>query len=131
MWINRRHFIDLQLSLGVARDSAIFERTGASRLSATCKALSEQKAKDDITLDWMRHRVNAVEKLNAQLLNKVAGIHIPVPEIVPTRPGSITDRMPDYDSIPDFEDVGDKEAARLGAKHDDAGNLEFTTINNG
>lgn len=85
--------------------------------------LSEQKAKDDITIDWMRHRINALEKLNAQLLMKAAGIFVPVPEIVPTRPGTITDTSFDYS--PDFNDVGDAEADRLGIKHADDGSLKY------
>lgn len=85
---------------------------------------SSQKAKDDISIDWMRHRVNALEKQNAILLQKAAGISLPVPEIVPTRPGTMTD-IPNFDSLPSFEDVGDTEAQRLGLRHDPLGFLAF------
>ena len=85
--------------------------------------LRSQKVKDDVSIDWLRHRVNALEKQNAVLVMKVGGVAFPVPEIVPTRPGTIS--TPDFDSMPSFEDVGDKEAARLHLTHDDNGVLSF------
>lgn len=98
-----------------------------SAIAATIDGLRAQKAKDDLTIDWMRHRINALEKERAILLNKVAGIHIPVPEIVPTRPGTLSRDLPDFDSLPSFEDVGDQEATRLGIKHLDDGTLKYTS----
>ena len=82
-----------------------------------------QKAKDDITIDWMRHQVNSLSKQNAILVQKAAGVHFPVPEIVPTRPGSMT--VPDFDSLPSFEDVGDTTAARMGIQHTVDGLVEY------
>lgn len=80
-------------------------------------ALQEQKAKDDVTIDWMRHRINALEKERSILLMRAAGIALPVPEIVPTMPRSTA---PGFDALPSFEDVGDGEAARLGLSNDEA-----------
>jgi hypothetical protein len=80
-------------------------------------ALQEQKAKDDVTIDWMRHRINALEKERSILLMRAAGIALPVPEIVPTMPRSTA---PGFDALPSFEDVGDGEAARLGLANDEA-----------
>lgn len=84
-----------------------------------------QKAKDDITIDWMRHRLNALEKERAILLNRVGGIVIPIPEIVPSRPGTISELPMDMTHLPSFEDVGDTEATRLGISHDNEGNLKY------
>jgi len=95
------------------------------RLIGEQLALRQQKIKDDITIDWMRHRVNALEKLNAQLMLKATGIHVPIPEIVPTRPGTLTDPPLDMTYMPSFEDVGDSEAARLGVEHEGDGTLVF------
>lgn len=81
-----------------------------------------QKAKDDVSMDWMRHRINALEKQHAILLQKAAGIAMPVPEIVPSRPGTVSS---DFAHLPSFEDVGDSEAIRLGVAHDDLGFLNF------
>lgn len=89
-----------------------------------------QKAKDDITIDWMRHRVNALEKQNAVLMQKATGVAMPIPEIVPTRPGTLSQTpmmLPNLNELPSFEDVGDNEAARLGIMHDEDGTAVYTT----
>ena len=103
-----------------------------NKLQAECvvsvrisEELKHQKGKDDLTIDWMRHRINALEKERAILLNKVAGVIVPVPEIVPTRPGTISQLPGDYDFSPSFEDVGDDKAHKLGLGHDDTGHLTF------
>ncbi|HKB79885.1 MAG TPA: hypothetical protein VKH35_09240 [Thermoanaerobaculia bacterium] len=87
------------------------------------RTLSAEKAKDDVHIDWLRHRVNALEKMTAVLMQKAAGVSLPVPEIVPTRPGSMT--VPNFDYMPSFEDVGEEEARRLGIEHDDSGELVY------
>lgn len=118
MWVNKAM---LQQILDENRDMH-----GATR-SVVYESLKAQHARDTMTIDWMRHRINALEKERAILLNKVAGVHIPVPEIVPTRPGTLSRDLPDFDSLPSFEDVGDQEAARLGIKHAEDGSLNYTS----
>lgn len=123
MWVNRSLYQvvldDNKRMSDVAAISLAHEKEAEGR-SAT---LHSQKAKDDITIDWMRHRINALEKQNTILMQKAMGVAFPVPEIVPTRPNSIS---PDYLEMPSFEDLGDAEAARLGIKVNDAGTLEYT-----
>lgn len=124
MWVNRQLF-DM-----IVADN----KTQAEKLAAvwnTCHLLQgeidatrTQKGKDDVHIDWMRHRVNALEKQNAVLINKAAGVYVPVPEIVPTRPGSMSE-IPDFPTMPSFEDVGDDEAKRLKVGHDDLGFIEY------
>lgn len=92
-----------------------------TELETRCTGLREQKTKDDITIDWMRHRVNALEKQNAILMGKATGLAFSVPEIVPTRPGTLS--MPSFDTLPDFEDVGDDKAKELGLLHDAQGQV--------
>lgn len=127
MWVDRKlfqHVLDdnKQQQLEIV-DLRSFNRDMVARVEAT----REQKAKDDITIDWMRHRVNALEKQNALLLGKATGLAFPIAEIVPTRPGTIT--LPDnYSEMPDFEDVGDERAVSLGLKHDEAGYLKDQTV---
>lgn len=123
MWINKAFF-----EMVIADNKAQADKLNAWQ--NTCHALQAkhddalaQKAKDDITIDWMRHRINALEKERTILVQKVAGIALPTPEIVPTRPGSMT--IPNFNELPSFEDVGDAEAARLGISHDDMGYAEF------
>lgn len=95
------------------------------RLIGEQLGLRSQKVRDDITIDWMRHRINALEKEKALMFAKLAGIAIPVPEIVPTRPGSISGLPMDFHHTTHFEDVGDQEAVRLGVTHDENGLIQF------
>lgn len=94
------------------------------RLVGEQVALKAQKAKDDLHIDWLRHRVNALEKQNAQLLMKVTGVPFAIPEIVANRPGTMT-LPPEFDTMPSFEDVGDVEADRLGLALDENGQLLY------
>jgi hypothetical protein len=125
MWISRQ-FFDMVLSDNKR------QQFDMQKLQAECAvgearvaALREQKAKDDITIDWMRHRVNALEKEKAALLVS-KGINISVPEIVPTRPGTVSSTPPGFDHLPSFEDVGDEQASKFGVAHDDLGHLILT-----
>jgi hypothetical protein len=124
MWIDRKYF-----ELIVAERERLVEKVthleaNGMSLATQVVTAQTQKAKDDITIDWMRHQVNALSKQNALLIAKAAGIHVPVPEIVPTRPGTMT--VPDFSSMPSFEDVGDDEANRLGIDLTVDGLIEYT-----
>lgn len=126
MWVNKELFqriLDDNKQQQITIRDLIAELAMAESNTASRR---EQKAKDDITIDWMRHRVNALEKLNALMLGKVAGIHVPIPEIVPTRPGSVSVLQDDLSYSPSFEDVGDSEAQRLGIIHDQMGTVAYT-----
>lgn len=94
-------------------------------LASESTALRTQKAKDDVTIDWLRHRVNALEKQNSILVMKTSGVVFPVPEIVPTRPGTMSE-LPGFDTMPSFEDVGPAEAQRLGIVHETDGSVTYT-----
>lgn len=123
MWVNKSLFQQI-LDDNREQQNRITDLLGAhDRISGSQSELKAQKAKDDMTIDWMRHRINALEKQNAILLSKAAGVSFPVPEIVPTRPGSMT--TANFDYMPSFEDVGDAEAKRLGIQHDEEGGLVF------
>ena len=126
MWVNRQLFDMIVADNKKLQDEVTFERIGSSRMSASTVELRSQKAKDDITIDWLRHRVNALEKQNAVLLNKAAGIFVPVPEIVPTRPGTMSELPADLNlnHLQSFDDVGDDEARRLKIEHDELGFLK-------
>jgi hypothetical protein len=125
MWVNKQLF-----DMVTADNKTLSDRIGS--VWNTCYAMqakvdyaSAQKAKDDLSIDWLRHRVNALEKQNAVLMMKATGIAMPVPEIVPNRPGTISE-LPEFATLPSFEDCGDTEAVRLGIKLADDGTLEYT-----
>lgn len=120
MWVNKQLF-DMIVADNKAQQLDLHKLNAECAVSASrVQGLREQKSKDDITIDWMRHRINALEKTNAVLLQKAAGVFVPVPEIVPTRPGTITEPA-DFSHMPSFADVGDEEAKRLGVAVDDLG----------
>lgn len=124
MWISKA-FFDLVLTDNKRQTQEISDLRSFNRDAVTRVEMSmAQKAKDDMTIDWMRHRVNALEKQNSILMGKATGLHFPTPEIVPTRPGTISGL--DFNgSMPSFEDVGDAEAAVMGIAHDAEGHLKF------
>ena len=108
MWVNKILFAHILADNKVQQDMLLAERTQYAAALGRHSELAVQKTKDDITIDWMRHRVNALEKQNAILMGKATGLHFPVPEIVPTRPNTMS--IPNFDTMPDFEDVGDERA---------------------
>lgn len=122
MWVNKELFQTVLDDNKSMTEQVAQERIGTARMSGQCKELREQKARDEMTIDWMRHRINALEKERQILLQRAAGIILPVPEIVPSKPHTLE---AGYDSLPSFEDVGDVEAAKLGIAHTDAGELQF------
>lgn len=124
MWITARDYQRLLDDVESHRRLFLSERERTTALGVDVEHLTSQKISNDISLDWMRHRVNELSKQNGILLAKIAGVNFPVPEIVPTRPGTMT--IPDFDSMPSFEDVGDSEATRLGIRHTEEGIAEYT-----
>lgn len=124
MWVNKILFQTILDDNKKAQDDTIALARQVAGLQTKIVISIEQKAKDDLSIDWMRHRVNALEKQNAVLLGKATGMHFAVPEIVPTRPGTIS-APPQFDTMPSFEDVGDDEADRLGLTHDPVGMLTY------
>jgi hypothetical protein len=124
MWVNRALFErTLTDNMNKMNEIAVLNYDRV-KLESAVTEMRTQKAKDDMTIDWMRHQVNALSKQNSIMMAKVAGVHFPVPEIVPTRPGTLT--IPDFSSMPSFEDCGPDEAVRLGIEHDAEGQLVYT-----
>lgn len=122
MWVNRDIYERLLANDEVLQREWRVCHAANERLTGEHIMLHAQKIKDDISIDWLRHRVNALEKQNAQLLQKVTGVAFPTPEIVAVRPGTMT---VDFDTMPSFEDLGDAEAARLGVSLDEQGHVVY------
>ncbi len=124
MWINRDFFNTLTEDHGEQIEQLKQKAAEVAALVAENRQILVQKAKDDLTMDWLRHRVNALEKQNTVLLQKATGLAFATPEIVPTRPGTMT--VPDFAHLPSFEDVGDDEAVRLGIRHTEDGEVSYS-----
>lgn len=108
MWVDRNTFYGVQGELTLRQHE-----------SAT---LREQNKILETNLNWMRVRVNQLEKERAQLLYHITEIKIPVPEIkIPEMPrsGDV------FNALPSFEDMGDEEAKAEGIRHAPDGTLLY------
>lgn len=108
MWISRREYERL-----LTRNAELEGRSGA--LTETVTALKT-------TLDWARVRLTQVEHERNQLLFNFTGVKVLTPSIeeAPKPKSSIQSAV---DDVPNFEDVGDEEAARLGLGWRDDGTV--------
>lgn len=89
--------------------------------------LAEQSirlAHQETTIDWLRNRINALEKERAILLKEVTHLSFPTPEIATGNRMSVA--LPTGLQLPSFEDVGDDGAKALGIDHDKNGELVYT-----
>ena len=112
MWINRQTFDDLHKQLYVT--------TGVNQ------ALERSYTALMTTLDWLRVRVTQLEMERAQMLYNYTGVKVPTP---------IIERKPEAHGpesaiagLPNFEDVGDTEAARLGIDWNPDGTLRYGAV---
>lgn len=89
---------------------AIFEQSTKERLEAQAvrDALQQHNAQLAAHIEWMRIRLTQVETERAQMIWNYTGVKVPVPQIIKDETPSI--HMP----MPDFADMGDAEASKLG-----------------
>ena len=103
MWITRHAF-----------DSLNAERIKASEAA---RILADQNAALKITMDWLRHRLEQVERERAHLLKTYMGVVVEVPHFVKPEP----DNEEVLGGANIFQDIGDNAAKRLGIQWDEAG----------
>lgn len=77
-------------------------------------------------MDWMRHRINALEHERAMLLFKNYDLKVAVPQ-VEYNPVPVS--KVDYTATPSFDDVGDEEAEKLGITYAPDGTLLYSERN--
>lgn len=123
MWVNRQLFDMIVQDNKDQQSQILFLRESLVAAVSRRSEVAEQKAKDDITIDWLRNRVNALEKERTILWQRASGIALPTPEIEISKPRTV--QQPNYDFMPSFEDPGDETAKSLGIEHDDAGELVY------
>lgn len=85
-------------------------------------ALEQQIITQNVTRDWMIHRLTQLEHERAQLLYRYMDVKITVPELVPEVPQTETASAIGND-LPSFNDVGDEEAKKLGLDWDGEGRV--------
>ena len=101
---------------------AVVEELSIIRERAIQHVAENARLKADV--DWLRTRVNQLEKERAILLREVSHLDVPIPSIEPVR-SVMTSPLPAGFQLPSFEDVGDEEADRLGVAHDDEGRAVY------
>ena len=127
MWINRQTFDDLHKQLYITHGRN-------QTLEHNYTALMT-------TLDWLRVRVTQLEMERAQMLYNYTGVKVPTP-IIDRKPEALgseewrgASALPPRKQaqgpegavagLPNFEDVGDAEAARLGIDWNPDGTLRY------
>lgn len=106
MWIDRNIYDTLRIE--------------NAHLRGELRALESRTTAHDTTLDWFRVRVTQLEMERAQLLFNYTGVKIPTPVIQRTN----TDDPP-MTKVPNFNDMGDAAAAKLGVSWDENGELVY------
>jgi hypothetical protein len=103
---------------------ALAERVAEAQGQAS--VLREQLASQKVSLDWLRTRVNQLEKERAILMRERTGLNIPIPEIVEHIGGNaMRTVVPPSMQMPSFEDIGDEAAQQLGITHNENGELDY------
>lgn len=125
MWVNRQLF-----EMIVVDNKALSERCtqvsdNLSQALAHAAAVEVQKAKDDTQIDWLRSRVNALERERSVLLAKTTGVHLAVPEIVRQMP-EMPMQAHDFNQNDIFNELPEELATKMGIVNRDDGTLEFT-----
>ena len=94
----------------------------AASAQGEARALAEQNKVLQVTLDWMRARLNQVEHERAILLETYMGVKVPVPTLRQETVES-GNRGLNPDAL--FADIGNKEAERLGIGWNLAGEVIY------
>jgi hypothetical protein len=107
MWISKQVYLE--------------QRDRAVKAEAIVESVRIHNAALHTTMDWMRLRLNQLEHERAQLIHNYMGVSLAVPNIEPT---SNSDNPADImNQVPSYEDVGDKEALRMGIGWDNDGHF--------
>jgi hypothetical protein len=87
-----------------------------------------QLKQQETTLAWFMHRLTQIEQERARLIFNYTGVKVDAPAYEPEDPeknaASMLNKNP-LNSLPNFGDVGDEEARRLGITWDDEGNVLY------
>ncbi len=105
MWISNKIFDLFKLN----KETFEFIQDENKILKAERDALKSELLTTKANFEWIRVRCNGLEAQNAQFLEKVTGVKIPVPEIVRSTHMNPLDFNSDL-----FEDVGDERAKTMG-----------------
>lgn len=99
----------------------VIEREARIAAEAENTILKQQNSVLQTTMDWQRVRINQLELERAQMFFHYAGVKLPVPQV------EVEEKLDDnpLNQIPDFNDVGDDMAVKLGVGWDENGNVTY------
>lgn len=87
-----------------------------------------QLKQQETTLAWFMHRLTQVEQERSKLIFNFTGVKVEAPTYEPADPekdgASMIQRNP-LNALPNFNDVGDEEARRLGIDWNPDGTLAY------
>jgi hypothetical protein len=114
MWLSQKNFIDWTERL----HKVVAERDAAVT----------QLKQQETTLAWFMHRLTQIEAERAKLIFNYTGVKVETPTYEKEDPekdgASMIQRNP-LNALPNFNDVGDEEARRLGIDWSPEGELVF------
>lgn len=92
-------------------------------------AAVQQLKQQETTLGWFMHRLTQIEQERSKLIFNYTGVRIEAPayekaDDPATEAASMLNKNP-LNSLPNFNDVGDEEAAKQGIGWDDEGNVQY------
>lgn len=95
------------------------ERDARIKAEAETASIKQYNIALQTTMDWQRVRLNQLEHERARLIETYMGVKIAVPEISaePMDSASI------LQEVPNFDDVGDEQATKLGIQWNDLGEV--------
>lgn len=85
------------------------------------RALGEANKAMQATIDWMRVRISQLEMERAQMLYNYTGVKVATPSIEVVPQMSTREMLA---SVPNFDDVGDVRALKLGVGWNEHGELK-------
>lgn len=105
------------------------ERESYLKLQAERDACREQFKSQEITLGWFMHRLTQVEQERAKLIFNFTGVKVEAPTYAPAdaaadAAASLLASNP-LNALPNFNDVGDLEAAKQGIDWDKNGEVVY------
>ena len=105
------------------------EREDAIQLRLERDSAKLALAQQETTLAWFMHRLTQVEQERSKLIFLYTGVKVEAPTYEKEDPqkdgASMIQRNP-LNSLPNFNDVGDQEAAKLGIEWDTEGNVLYS-----
>lgn len=105
------------------------EREDAIQLRIERDVATTQLKQQETTLAWFMHRLTQIEKERAQLIFNYTGVKVEAPAYEaaedPEKDGASMIQRNPLNALPNFNDVGDEEARRLGIDWNTDGTLAY------